>query len=79
MEAVICGLKDERGLRAAMKGVDVVFHLAGAERQGSQADLMGVDIEGTRTIASVAADARRRALLLPQPPGRRPGIGLPGV
>jgi uncharacterized protein YbjT (DUF2867 family) len=57
VEAVICGLKDERGLRAALKGVDVVFHLAGAERMGSRADLMGVDIEGTRTIAGTAADA----------------------
>jgi NADH dehydrogenase len=57
VEAVICGLKDERGLRAALKGVDTVFHLAGAERRGGQADLMGGDIEGTRTIASVAADA----------------------
>lgn len=57
VEAAICGLKDERGLRAAFKGVDVVFHLAGAEREGIQADLMGVDIEGTRTIAKVAADA----------------------
>jgi len=57
VEAVICGLKDERGLRAALKGVDVIFHLAGAERNGSRADLMGVDIEGTRSIAGVAADA----------------------
>lgn len=57
VEAVICGLKDERGLRAAMKGVDVVFHLAGSEHQGSQADLVGVDIERTRAIAAVAADA----------------------
>lgn len=57
VEAVICGLKDARGLRAALKGVDVVFHLAGAERKSSQADLMGSDIEGTRTIASVAAEA----------------------
>jgi NADH dehydrogenase len=57
VEAVICGLKDERGLRAAMKGVNVIFHLAGAERKGSQADLMGVDIEGTRTVAGVAGDA----------------------
>jgi NADH dehydrogenase len=57
IEAVICGLKDERGLRAAFKGVDVVFHLAGAEHKGSQADLMGVDIEGTRSISAVAADA----------------------
>jgi uncharacterized protein YbjT (DUF2867 family) len=57
IEAVICGLNDERSLRAAMKGVDVVFHLAGAERLGSQADLMGVDIEGTRSISNVAAGA----------------------
>jgi NADH dehydrogenase len=57
IEAVICGLKDERGLRAAFKGVDVVFHLAGAENTGSQADLMGVDIEGTKSISGVAADA----------------------
>jgi uncharacterized protein YbjT (DUF2867 family) len=57
VEAVICGLRDERGLRAAMKGVEVIFHLAGSERKGSQADLMGVDIEGTRTVAAIAAAA----------------------
>ena len=57
IEAVICGLRDERGLRAAMKGIDVIYHLAGSERKGSQADLFGVDIEGTRTIAAVAAEA----------------------
>lgn len=57
VEAVLCGLKDERGLRAAMKGVDVIFHLAGAEHRGTQADLMGVDIEGTRSIAKIAAEA----------------------
>lgn len=57
IEAVICGLKDERSLRAAMKGVDVVFHLAGSEHLGSRADLYGVDIEGTQTIARVAAEA----------------------
>ena len=57
VEAVICGLKDARGLRAALKGVDVVFHLAGDERRSAQADLMGSDVEGTRTIASGAAEA----------------------
>ncbi len=57
IEAVICSLKDERGLRAALKDVDVIFHLAGAERRGTQADLMGVDIEGTQTLARAAADA----------------------
>lgn len=57
VEAVICGLKDERGLRAAMKGVDVVYHLATAEGHGSQADFINVDMEGTQTLARVAADA----------------------
>lgn len=56
VEAVICGLRDERGLRAAMKGVESIFHLASAERKANQADLTAVDIEGTRTIVSVAAD-----------------------
>ncbi len=41
VEAVICGLKDERGLRAAMKGVDVIYHLVGSEGQGNQADFNG--------------------------------------
>jgi NADH dehydrogenase len=57
VEVVVCSLKDERGLRAAMKGVDVVFHLAGAERLSSKADLQGVDIEGTQMVTQVAVHA----------------------
>ena len=63
VEAVICGLKDERGLRAAMKNVDVIYHLVGAERKGSQGDLMGVDIEGTRAVSKVAAQAGVKHIL----------------
>lgn len=57
VEAVVCSLKDERGLRAAMRGVQAVYHLAGAEQNGSRADLQGVDIEGSRAIAQAAGDA----------------------
>ena len=57
VEVVVCSLKDERGLRAAMRGVNVVFHLASAENQGSRADLQGVDIEGSRLVAQTAAEA----------------------
>jgi uncharacterized protein YbjT (DUF2867 family) len=63
VEVVVCSLKDERGLRAAMRGVEVVFHLAGAERQGSRADLQGVDIEGSRFITQAAADANVNRLV----------------
>jgi NADH dehydrogenase len=53
----VCSLKDERGLRAAMKGVQVVYHLAGAESQGSRADLLAVDIQGTQAMVRAAMDA----------------------
>ena len=56
-EVAICSLKDERGLRAAMKGVDTVYHLVGAESRGNRADLMKIDIEGTQTVAQACADA----------------------
>jgi uncharacterized protein YbjT (DUF2867 family) len=57
VEVAVSSLKDERGLRSALKGVDVVFHLAGAERIGSRSDLEGVDIDGSRALASVVKQA----------------------
>jgi uncharacterized protein YbjT (DUF2867 family) len=57
VEAVVCGLNDERGLRSALRGVKTVFHLAGAEYTGSQADLQGVDIDGSRAVADASRDA----------------------
>ena len=57
VDVAVCALNDERGLSAAMKNVDTVFHLAGEERKGTRANLMGVDVEGTKTLARVAAAA----------------------
>lgn len=57
VEVAVCSLLDERGLRAAMKGVDVVFHLASAERESTGADLTHVDVEGTQMVAQAAAQA----------------------
>lgn len=56
-DVAVSSLDDERGLRAAMVGIDVVYHLAGVERHGAYASLMSVDILGTRTVAQAAADA----------------------
>src|SRR5689334_19798549 len=33
VEVAVVSLSDERGLRAALRGVDVVYHLAGAEHE----------------------------------------------
>jgi NADH dehydrogenase len=57
VEVAVSSMNDERGLRAAMKGVDVVFHLAGTERKGTRANLAGVDVDGTRMVAETAAAA----------------------
>ncbi|MBN2499910.1 MAG: NAD(P)H-binding protein [Anaerolineales bacterium] len=57
VEAAICAISDERGLRAAMVGVDTVYHLVGAERQGTQVDLFESEVGGTRNLVNVARDA----------------------
>lgn len=57
VEAAVSSLTDERGLRAALKGVDQVFHLAGAERHGIKGDLNHVDVEGTSTLVRAASEA----------------------
>ena len=57
VEVALSSLNDERSLRAAMVGVDVVYHLAGVERGGSYEKLEDVDIQGTRSVVSAAVDA----------------------
>jgi uncharacterized protein YbjT (DUF2867 family) len=55
VEVAVCSLKDQRSLRAALKDVNAVFHLAGSERLGSRSDLTGVDVEGTEALAHAVA------------------------
>ncbi|PKO07708.1 MAG: hypothetical protein CVU41_00605 [Chloroflexi bacterium HGW-Chloroflexi-3] len=63
IEAVVCSLNDERGLRAALKGIDVVFHLAGSERLSSRANLMEVDVNGTRSLLQAARKSKISQLI----------------
>lgn len=63
VEVAVCSLRDERGLRAAMKGVDIIFHLAGSERQGSRADLAEIDINGTQTLVQIAGQSGVKRLI----------------
>jgi NADH dehydrogenase len=57
VDVAVTSFKDERGLRAAMVGVDTVFHLAGVERRGVRENLLENDIQGTRSVVKVAKDA----------------------
>ena len=58
VEAIVCSLHDERGLRAALKGIDVVFHLAGTERLSSRSNLMDVDVVGTNNLLQAAVKSK---------------------
>jgi NADH dehydrogenase len=62
VEVAVASLNDDRGLRAAMRGVDVVYHLAGAEHQGARANILEVDARGTYNLAQAAAEMRVRRL-----------------
>lgn len=57
LEIAVASLSDARGLRAAMKDVEVVFHLASAESLGRRAQLNEVDIRGTEAVVRAAAQA----------------------
>lgn len=57
VEVAVSSLTDGRGLRGAMVGVDVLYHLAGVERGSPYASLSDVDIHGTRAVVNAAMDA----------------------
>jgi len=57
VEVVVAGLNDPAGLRAAMQGSEVVYHLVGGEWHGTYADLAAVDIEGTRAVCRAASES----------------------
>lgn len=60
VEVAVTSLGDERGLRAALRGVDVIYHLAGAEHEGARGDVLEVDGRGTANLAQAAAEMRVR-------------------
>jgi len=57
VEVAVVSLADIRGLRAALRDVNVIFHLASAENQGSRGDLLTADIQGTANLVEAATDA----------------------
>jgi uncharacterized protein YbjT (DUF2867 family) len=57
VEVALSSLEDERGLSAAMSGVDILYHLISAEWRGAQANLLQVDILGTQALVRSALEA----------------------
>src|SRR5512142_714770 len=63
VEVAVVSLNDERGVRAALRGVDQVYHLASASSQGRRGNLLTTDVEGTRTLAQASKDAGVQRLI----------------
>src|SRR5512145_3317753 len=63
VEVAVVSLNDERGVRAALRGVDHIYHLASAGSQGRRGNLLNTDIEGTRIVAQAARDAGIKRLI----------------
>jgi len=57
VEVSVVSLNDERGVRAALRGVKHIYHLASAASLGRAGNLIATDVEGTRNLAQVAVDA----------------------
>ena len=77
VEVAVSSLSDVRGLRAAMRNVEVVFHLAGGEGEGGRANLQAMDIESTRNLCEAAADARIERLFYLSHLGADRAAGFP--
>jgi NADH dehydrogenase len=58
LDIAVSNLTDGKGLRAALKNVDTVFHLASAESFGREAQLTEVDIKGTQALVQAAGQSK---------------------
>jgi NADH dehydrogenase len=63
VEVAVASLNDERSIRAALRGVDQIYHLATAGTEGRRGNLLKTDIEGTRILAQAAASAEIERLI----------------
>ncbi|MFC2064330.1 SDR family oxidoreductase [Chloroflexota bacterium] len=58
VEVAVTSINDERGLRAALQGVDTIFHLASGEGLGTRSDLEKIEVDGTHSLVKAAASSR---------------------
>jgi len=59
-DVALTSLTDEKGLRAALKDVDTIIHLASAESLGRKAELTSVDVQGTQALVQAATMANTK-------------------
>lgn len=57
VDVVVASMTDMNGVRAAMRDVDVVYHLVGGESKGSAANLTDSDVYSTQVVSQACSEA----------------------
>lgn len=57
MNVALSSFDDERGVRSALRDVEVVYHLVGVERSGVKANLMETEVSYLERLTSLAAQS----------------------
>lgn len=77
VEVAVCGINDEHNLKAALKSVDIIIHLASEESLGQNANLTEVDILGTRTLLHACEQSAVKQIVLLSHLGAGPSSAYP--
>lgn len=62
MNVALSSFDDERGINSALRGVDVIYHLVGVERDGVKANLMETEVSHLERLTSLAKQAGVRRI-----------------
>lgn len=57
VEVAISSLNNERNLRAALIGVETIYHLVGGEWQGTSGNLFKTEVQGIQTLIKAAQES----------------------
>ena len=57
IDVAVSSLSDERGLRAALQDIDVIYHLASVEQSAGHLDLQQVEVRDVEMLATTAYSA----------------------
>jgi uncharacterized protein YbjT (DUF2867 family) len=63
INVALSSLSDARGVRASLQDVDVIYHLAGVERNGYRADFQSLEVNGIRNLTEAAVTAGVKRIL----------------
>ncbi len=64
LDIAICSLNDEKGLKAALKGIDVIYHFATVEQTGISQNELQNEIDGVETLVRAAPKNIQRIFYL---------------